>query len=688
MGNFIKILAIVINLDTDLSNQRLHDFSRSSADWFWETDKEHRFSYLSEDIESKVGIPINRLIGQSRWELATQFTNNPPGLWEAHHSTLNAKQPFRDFEYCATAPNGAQFWLSISGVPFFDKQGEFLGYRGVGRDISETHSMQVELHRYRSLLEDEVRKRTDEALRERERAISASQAKSIFLANMSHEIRTPMNAIVGLTHLLRKEISDPSQLQKLAQISASADHLLSVINDVLDISKIESGSATLDELDFELEGMLRRVSSVIAMRAQAKGLELIVDTRRLPAVLHGDSTRLSQALINFLGNAVKFTEHGTITLRGQIDAESATHLIIRFEVEDTGIGIPAEAQEKIFEAFEQADQSTTRNYGGTGLGLTIAKHAARMMGGDVGVRSTPGIGSVFWITAQLGKVQSSGPEFIVPEAVGLSALVVDDLPLTQAVHSQLLKRIGLNAIAVMSGQEALTAIQIADRELHPFCVVFIDLHMPDLNGLEVIAKIRALPLRFQPYCVLVTAAGIQTIVDVAKMAGYAAVVQKPASLSGLRDIVSQLLANDGSTNPILKEEKRPWDEMLREHKAGSRILLVDDEPINQMIAQELLEDAQMIVEVASDGKEAVELALAKHFDLILMDIQMPVMDGVSAAHRIRELQPNAETPIVALTANAFSEDRRRCLAAGMNDFLPKPVAPDILYEVMWKWISV
>lgn len=677
------------NAENDLSNERLHDFSRSSADWFWETDTDHRFTYLSDDIESKVGVPIGYLMGKGRWELATQLTNNPPGDWEKHLATLNAREAFRDFEYCALAPNGVAYWFSISGVPFFDEQGGFRGYRGVGRDVTETHSMQVELHRYRSHLEDEVRRRTEESLKERERAISASQAKSIFLANMSHEIRTPMNAIVGLTHLLRKEITTPAQLEKLAQVSASADHLLSVINDILDISKIESGNAALDELDFELEGMIRRVSSVIALRAQAKGLELIVDIRTLPTVLHGDPTRLSQVLINFLGNAVKFTEQGSITLRGQIEAETATDMVVRFEVEDTGIGISPDAQEKIFEAFEQADQSTTRNYGGTGLGLAIAKHAAKMMKGDVGVRSTPGVGSVFWITARLGKVNAAGPEFIVPEAVGVSTLVVDDLPLTQAVHSQLLKRIGLNPIAVMSGQEALSAVQIADRELHPFGIAFIDLHMPDLNGLEVIAKIRTLPLRYQPHCVLVTAAGIQSIVDEAKSVGYAAVLQKPASLAGLREIVSQLLTAQGSQFQYLKEEKRPCEALLREHKAGCRILLVEDEPINQMIARELLEDASLVVDVADNGQQAVEMALStpSPYDLVLMDVQMPVLDGIAAAHCIREKRPDLHTPIIALTANAFSDDRRKCLAAGMNDFVSKPVDPDVLFEIIWKWLS-
>lgn len=675
------------NAETNLSNERLHDFSRSSADWFWETDTDHRFTYLSEDIESKVGVPIDYLLGKSRWELATQLSNNPPGHWEQLFAALNTQQPFRDFEYCTRAPNGAVYWFSISGVPFFDAQDEFLGYRGIGRDITETYSMQVELHRYRSHLEDEVRKRTDEALKERERAVSASQAKSIFLANMSHEIRTPMNAIVGLTHLLRKEITTPAQLEKLGQISASAEHLLSVINDILDISKIESGNAMLDELDFELEGMIRRVSSVIAMRAQAKGLELIVDIRTLPGVLHGDPTRLSQVLINFLGNAVKFTERGSITLRGQIEAETATDMVVRFEVEDTGIGISPDAQEKIFEAFEQADQSTTRNYGGTGLGLAIAKHAARMMKGDVGVRSTPDTGSVFWITAKLGKVNSTGPEFIVPEAMGISTLVVDDLPLTQAVHSQLLKRIGLNPIAVISGQEALAAVQIADREMNPFGIAFIDLHMPDLNGLEVITKIRALPLKYQPHCVLVTAAGIQSIVDEAKSAGYAAVIQKPASLANLREVVSQLLTPEGSRLQYLKAEKRPCDVLVREYKAGCRILLVEDEPINQMIARELLEEASLVVQVADNGQQAVEMALSTPFDLILMDVQMPILDGISAAHRIRALQPDIQTPIIALTANAFSDDRRKCLAAGMNDFVSKPVDPDVLFEIIWKWLS-
>lgn len=271
--------------------------------------------------------------------------------------------------------------------------------------------------------------------------------------------------------------------------------------------------------------------------------------------------------------------------------------------------------------------------------------------------------------------------------MGVPALVVDDLPLTQAIHAQLLKRIGLNPTTVISGREALTAAQIADEDKRPYGIAFIDLHMPDLNGLEVIAKIRELPLSYQPPCVLVTAAGVQSIVNEAKSAGYAAVLQKPASLAGLRDIVSQLLVNPLPQHPCQKEENLPCDALIRERNAGSRILLVEDEPINQMIACELLQDAALEVHLANNGQEAVALALSTQFDLILMDMQMPIMDGITAAHHIRAKCPDIQTPIIALTANAFSDDRKKCLAAGMNDFVSKPVDPDVLYEVVWKWLA-
>lgn len=673
-------------VSSDLFYERLKDFSRSSADWFWETDTNNLFTYLSEDIETKIGIPAEELLGRSRAEFGATVQDGQGVAWAEHYAMIAARQPFRNFQYSAVLPSGQQIWISVSGVPFFSAEGDFLGYRGIGQDVTAARALQAELDGYRTALEEEVRKRTQEARSERERAEAASQAKSIFLANMSHEIRTPMNAIIGLTHLLRKEITAQNQIDKLTQISASADHLLSVINDILDISKIESGTAVLDELDFELEGMIKRISSVIAMRAQAKGIELIVDVTPLPALLHGDPTRLSQVLINFLGNSVKFTDRGHIILRGRVEEETSSQMTVRFEVEDSGIGIEASAQAKIFEAFEQADSSTTRKYGGSGLGLSIAKHAAHMMGGDVGVRSLRGAGSTFWITAKLDKVNVAGPDLRIPEVVNVKALVVDDLPLTQAVHAQLLKHIGLNPTAVISGKEALTALQVADDEGAPFGIAFIDLHMPDLNGLEVIEKIAALPLKSRPVCVLITASGNVQIIEEGKAAGFSEVLIKPASITTLRAAVQRLLVDEGQPG-LSQQASVSAESLLRQRAQGARILLVDDEPINQMITKEFLEDVGLAVSLANNGKEAVEqLQGDAPFDLVLMDIQMPEMDGVSASKLIRTNPARRTLPIIALTANAFSEDRHKCLAAGMNDFVTKPVDPNALFEVILRWL--
>jgi signal transduction histidine kinase/CheY-like chemotaxis protein/HPt (histidine-containing phosphotransfer) domain-containing protein len=534
----------------------------------------------------------------------------------------------------------------------------------------------------------EVRNVTGRLEAARDTALAAERAKSDFLAAMSHEIRTPLNGVTGMLGLLLDTDLDRTQTDYAETARRSAEALLAVINDVLDFSKIEAGRLELELIDFELRHTLEDVMSLLAGTAQAKALELgTLVHESVPRRLRGDPGRLRQILFNLVGNAIKFTEHGEVVVRATVDTADGAATTLRIEVTDTGIGLTPEAQARLFQPFAQADASTTRRFGGTGLGLVICQRLVALMGGDVGVRSAPGVGSTFWFTArfELATTHAQEPPDTDDALQSLRILAVDDSWTALQHLEQQLVEWGVGTATVEDGERAVRLLREAAGSGTPYNVAIIDYHMPGLDGLEVGRRIKADPVIAGTRLVLLTAVGARGQARAAEAVGFSAFLTKPLRRSSLYDCLA-LLAGAGRVEagtPLITRHT-----LAEARPSRVRILIVEDNIVNQRVALGILERLGYRADVVGTGAEAVEAVALRPYDLVLLDCQMPVMDGYEAAARIRRAEPpGRRIPLIALTADAGAADRERCMAAGRDDHIAKPLDRAQQRDVLRRWLA-
>lgn len=632
-----------------------------------------RFLFVSNkaaDFLSRPVAELCRIEGQVGTELmpsADGHENESASLIMHSVQTLTPLDFDIQIEY-----QGRRLWLKTLATARRTTDGGAM-FNGVWLDVTDIKNQAVALEQAKLAAEQ------------------AAQAKSSFLAMMSHEIRTPMNAIIGMVHLTQRTEMTQKQRNYLAKVDQSAYALLNIINDILDFSKIEAGQLSLEQMTFSIEELLNSLSDVVGLKAEQKNIEMVFSiSHDTPRYLIGDSLRLGQILVNLVSNAVKFAEYGEILVSVMPEQISADSTILRFDIRDTGIGMTPIQIEGLFRSFSQADTSITRKYGGTGLGLAISKQLAEMMGGRIWVESELGIGSTFSFTVTLGIEKIASPARIgarLAELRGKRVLIVDDNDNAREVLHTMLEANGFAVEAVSSGKRALSLLSEASRDERSFDLVLMDWRMPEMDGIETSRRIRNDPtLSRLPAILMVTAFGREEVMLVANDIGLDGFLIKPVNESILVDTIAELFIQP-SDDLIHVSQTRGLQLSVPADLAGRRILLVEDNPFNRDLAIELLIDLGMVVVIAENGRIGVDRIYTETFDLVLMDIQMPEMDGLTATRMIRTEERFDDLPILAMTAHAMSGDREKSLAAGMNDHITKPIDPEKLAQTLTYWLG-
>jgi PAS domain S-box-containing protein len=647
----------------------------SLPDLIYVKDTQSRFMLANRAIRTYMtGSPDGTLLGHDDFsfypeELARGFRNDEQTVIHTGEQLVSRAERVQNRE-------GRDLWLLTTKVPLPGEDGRIVGIIGIGRDVTALKQTESEL------------------IKARIQAEAASRTKSEFLANMSHEIRTPLNGVIGMTDLALDTDLTPEQRDYLETVKLSADSLLNVINDILDFSKIEAGKIDLESIDFDARECIEATLRTLVLRAEEKELELLCDIApELPTIIRGDPTRLRQILFNLVGNAIKFTSEGQVALTAEVERQEDGDCILHFTVADTGIGIPKDKQALIFDAFAQADTSTTREFGGTGLGLTITSRLVAMMGGKTWVNSEPGKGSEFHFTARVGMGGTLASQLPVglPEGMlrGARVLVVDDNQTNRHILDRLLTRWGMRVVCVESGLNALVELNSARASGNPYRLILTDMHMPNMDGFSLVEQIRDTPDLAAATIMLLSSTGRSGDMARCQKLGLSAFLTKPVRQHELRDAIARALdrrrpQHDAASVPTLGVERR-----AAVPGTALEILLAEDNAVNQRLATRMLQKRGHQVTVVSNGREAVELLERSSYDLVLMDVQMPLLDGIAATTLIREREKGTgiHQPIVALTAYAVKGDQDRCLAAGMDGYLPKPIRPEELDALLQTYRS-
>jgi len=645
---------------------------------YWVVDYSDPEYYIqSERAANILGEPFKpdgRYHLQSEWFARLLEANEETAkiTAERYQGAIDGKYDYYDSIYAYKRPiDGEVIWVHAAGKLVRDEKSNKTQFMyGAYQDITAQKEVEQELMKAKEIAEE------------------ATKAKSDFLANMSHEIRTPMNAIIGMSHLALQTKLNRTQRNYIEKVNLSAVALLGIINDILDFSKIEAGKLDIEKIEFRLEDVFTNLANLVGLKAEERGLELMFDlSADLPMALLGDPLRLGQILVNLGNNAVKFTEKGEIVVRAEVSEQEETRAKLHFTVRDTGIGMSVKQQQKLFKSFSQADTSTTRKFGGTGLGLAISKKLISLMGGEIWVESEEGVGSTFHFTAYFEKQKGidSVRRISKSEIGNLRILAVDDNASAREILARMLVSMGLRVDMVASGEIALSLLE-QENDSDPYQVVLIDWMMPGKDGVEIARTIEKDSKYNNVNVVLVTAYGREEVSIAAEGVRVAAVITKPVTPSSLLDAIMVAIGKEAVGITRASSAEAVVSGEIAKLK-GARVLLVEDNEINQELARELLSNNGILVEVANNGKEALQLLEQEQFDGVLMDCQMPIMDGYTATRKIRQQKRYESLPILAMTANAMAGDREKVLKAGMNDHIAKPVNVNEMFHTMAKWIT-